>query len=114
MNISDQFKLFLKILGKIESNNNPNAFNKKENAIGIYQIRPLYFKDAQKFDPRLKKYNHWHCFNLWVSQVAVISYLTHYCKTFTLEEMARIHNGGPNGYKKASTLKYWKKFVSLI
>ena len=27
----------------------------------------------------------------------------------TLEDLARIHNGGPNGYKKQSTKVYWEK-----
>ena len=27
----------------------------------------------------------------------------------TDEDMARIHNGGPNGYKNAATLDYWRK-----
>jgi len=27
----------------------------------------------------------------------------------TFEDMARIWNGGPNGYKKQATIKYWKK-----
>ena len=27
----------------------------------------------------------------------------------TAEEIARIHNGGPNGYKKEATEKYWDK-----
>jgi len=32
----------------------------------------------------------------------------------TDEDRARIHNGGPNGYKKESTVKYWKKVQKCI
>ena len=32
----------------------------------------------------------------------------------TLEDIARIHNGGPNGYKKQSTIPYWKKVQCLL
>ena len=32
----------------------------------------------------------------------------------TNEDIARIHNGGPNGYKKESTLKYWKKVEKCL
>jgi hypothetical protein len=32
----------------------------------------------------------------------------------TDEDRARIWNGGPNGYKKKSTLKYWKKVQKEI
>ncbi len=27
----------------------------------------------------------------------------------TIQDLARIHNGGPNGWKRASTLDYWRK-----
>ena len=27
----------------------------------------------------------------------------------TDEDIARIHNGGPNGYKNPATVKYWEK-----
>ena len=30
-------------------------------------------------------------------------------RTPTYEDVARIHNGGPNGYKKTATYKYWQK-----
>jgi hypothetical protein len=32
----------------------------------------------------------------------------------TLEDMARIHNGGPNGWKKESTKPYWEKVKKLL
>ena len=32
----------------------------------------------------------------------------------TFEDIARIHNGGPNGYKKKSTLRYWEKVKCLM
>ena len=32
----------------------------------------------------------------------------------TQEDIARIHNGGPNGYKKKSTEKYWQKVKKVL
>ena len=32
----------------------------------------------------------------------------------TQEDIARIHNGGPNGYKKESTEKYWSKVKKIL
>ncbi|MDP6249404.1 MAG: hypothetical protein QGH26_01040 [Candidatus Pacebacteria bacterium] len=32
----------------------------------------------------------------------------------TLQDMARIWNGGPNGYKKPSTKKYWEKVKEVL
>jgi soluble lytic murein transglycosylase-like protein len=38
---------FFAALAKVESSNNPRAINKREYALGIYQIRPAYFKDSR-------------------------------------------------------------------
>lgn len=103
---------FLIILGRVESSNNPKAYNKSENAIGIYQIRLLYFKDAQQFDKNLIKYSHSDCFSPEISKKVVIAYLSKYCKKNDFESWARCHNSGPNWKnKKHLTNKYWKKFL---
>jgi hypothetical protein len=43
----------------------------------------------------------------------VVAYLMRYGRKFItdndLQSLARIHNGGPKGYKAKGTLKYWKK-----
>jgi len=33
---------------------------------------------------------------------------------FDAEKVARIHNGGPKGYKKKATEKYWKKVLTEL
>ena len=38
---------FFNSLAKIESSGNPNAVNRREQALGIYQIRFAYFKDRK-------------------------------------------------------------------
>ena len=53
-----EFDKFVGAIAKVESSNNPKAINKKENALGLYQIRPAYFKDAQESDKNLKEFNH--------------------------------------------------------
>ena len=48
------------------------------------------------------------------------AYLSIYCterrlgRKPTMEDAARIWNGGPNGYKKASTEKYWQKVAANL
>ena len=32
----------------------------------------------------------------------------------TDEDIARIHNGGPNGYKNPATLPYWEKVKKYL
>jgi hypothetical protein len=35
-------------------------------------------------------------------------------KKVTAEIIARLHNGGPNGFRKSCTLKYWHKVKSVL
>ncbi len=101
---------FLNALARVESSNNPKAYNPGENAIGIYQIRKAYFIDAQRIDKSLIKYNHQDCFNPEIAERVVNAYLSRYCKSNSFEDMARCHNSGPNWKnKKDLTNKYWKK-----
>lgn len=112
------FNFFLSALAKVESNNNPKSYNLKENAIGIYQIRELYFIDAQRFNPALKKYNHKDCFDPEVSRLVVTAYLSHYeSMSVSVNDwgsLAKCHNGGLNWRKKTGQAKinldkYWLK-----
>lgn len=98
----------------VESKNNDNAVG-KHGEIGRYQIRQCYLDDANRF---LKSnYTLQDMKNPDIAKQVVIAYLTHYGnhyqkktgKTPTFEIYARIHNGGPYGYKKDCTIPYWKK-----
>ncbi len=109
------FNHFLGILARVESSNNPKAYNKSENAIGIYQIRLNYFIDATKYDKNLAKYEHSDCFNPEISKLVVKAYFGKYSKTNDFEEWARLHNGGPNwknktGKSKENLNRYWENF----
>jgi hypothetical protein len=35
-------------------------------------------------------------------------------KGASVEQLARIHNGGPKGHKRSGTIGYWKKIVREI
>lgn len=108
------FDKFLKILAVVESSNNPKAYNKSEKAIGIYQIRPDYFKDAQEFNKELINFTHSDCYNPEISKIVVKSYLSRYCKENDFESWARCHNAGWNWKKKLNkTDKYWAKFKKI-
>jgi len=51
------------------------------------------------------------CFHVYMERYAIQRRLGH---EPTLEDMARIWNGGPNGYKKASTDEYWQKVQEAL
>lgn len=93
----------------MESKNDPNAIGDGGAAIGIYQIHRVYWQDAVDFDKSLGG-SYKDCFNPEYAKRVVRAYLKRYgSANATVEQLARIHNGGPKGYTKRATIKYWKK-----
>lgn len=110
--IKKQTKSLVDALILVESSGNPKAFNKKENAVGCLQIRPIMVREVnrilrkQKSDQRFTKEDRWDCgkskemFYIWVN---------YHHKDSSDEKIARNWNGGARGYKKQSTEHYWYK-----
>ena len=99
---------FFAALGKVESSGNSKAVNKKENALGIYQIRPAYFQDSKV------KGNHSQVFDPVFARSVCEAYFKRYApEAYTkgdFESLARLHNNGPSWAKsKSKTNQYWNK-----
>jgi len=81
-------------------------------SIGCMQIRPIMVKEVNRILKRQGKEKRYklkdrfdrNCsiemFNIWADA---------YHKDSSFEKMARNWNGGPAGYKRERTLKYWEK-----
>jgi hypothetical protein len=95
----------------VESKGDPWAVGDNGEAVGAYQIHKIYVDDVNRIS---KKYFYpYPCrTSAEYSRQMVTIYLKHYGGTF--EEMARKHNGGPNGHKKESTKEYWEKVKSRL
>jgi len=98
----------------VESGGNDNAVGDGGNAIGPYQIWKNYWKDAVEHEPSIGgKYE--DCFDQKYAEKIVNAYMDRYAiprrlgHEPTFEDIARIHNGGPNGHKKKATIPYWEK-----
>lgn len=76
-------------------------------AIGPYQIHYAYFLDAG-VEGRYED-----CRDPAYSRRVVIAYWQRWCpdalEVCDAEVLARVHNGGPQGARKHSTLAYWHK-----
>lgn len=99
---------FFAALGKVESSNNPRAINKKEYALGIYQIRPGYFKDSKIGG------KHESVYDTAIAKKVCLAYFAKYepqaLKNNDFETLARLHNGGCGWRKnKSNTDIYWSK-----
>jgi hypothetical protein len=103
----------------VESGGNDNAVGDGGNAIGPYQIWKNYWKDAVEHEPSIGgKYE--DCFDQKYAEKIVNAYMDRYAiprrlgHEPTFEDIARIHNGGPNGHKKKATIPYWEKVQSKL
>jgi hypothetical protein len=93
-------------MAQVESSGNPKAINAKETALGIYQIRPMYFLDAGVSGPHTQVYD-----PAVARKVCERYFMRYEPKAFAnndIETLARLHNGGPN-WRKKNTDKYWNK-----
>ena len=107
---------FLDRIAIVESGGDPSAFNASTGAYGLYQIRIPYLSDANKVlgtDYTLED-----MFDREKAERVVKAYLGRWGAKFqerhgrppTDEELARIHNGGPRGAERSSTLRYAERF----
>lgn len=81
----------------------------KAKAYGALQIRQPYMTDVYKFKPAQECLNNRalsvDVFNKYMARYATEKQLK---RTVTDQDIARIHNGGPSGWKRDTTLSYWR------
>lgn len=112
INHRSSMSYLLEAISWVESKHNPEAVGDNGRAIGAYQIHKEYVDDVNRIygtgftyedrkDPEKSKR-------------MVRLYLRYYGaryeqitgKKVTVDILARIHNGGPNGWKKRATIDY--------
>lgn len=78
-------------------------------AIGPYQIWYSYWQDAVEYDPSIGGVYR-DCMRKDYAERIVWAYWCRYApQGATVQDLARIHNGGPSGHKNAKTVGYWNK-----
>jgi hypothetical protein len=105
-------------LVQVESSGNPNAIGDQGRAYGCLQIWSAVVCDVNQVST--VKYSHSDAFDPAKARAICKAYLARYCTAKRLgriptdEDFARCWNGGPMGYKKKSTEKYWLKVSKLL
>lgn len=105
--------LILAALVAVESSGDPDAIGDNGLAFGCLQLHAAYVQDAAEFAGETWK--HEDAFNPATAEQIARAYMARYAtekrlgRSPTYEDIARIHNGGPNGFKKAATDGYWLK-----
>ena len=94
-------------LAYVESRGYSGAFNAKEDAAGLLQIRPIMVRDVN----RIVGHDRWTLDDRWSaarSREMLATYLGHYGAT-SYEQAARRWNGGPDGDQERATEGYWRQ-----
>ena len=122
----------LDIIAKIESSNNPLAYNEKTQATGLYQITPVCLAEFKKFcdwgfskwqfkqftmESMFDEYHNWIVAK-WYLLDRIPQMLRHFNKPVTLENILICYNAGINYVVKElplprETHNYIKKYKRL-
>lgn len=112
-------KDFLERLAELESGGDDSATNAADGAVGRYQIRAGYLADGNAAAGT--SYTLEEMRDPDKAARIVGAYLGRYGAAFarragrpaTVEELARIHNGGPRGAERSATAAYGAAFAAL-
>lgn len=105
-------------LVKVESNGDPRAVGDKGKALGCLQIWSVVVQDVNEVSR--VKYTHADAFDPAKARAICRAYLARWCNAKRLgreptdEDYARVWNGGPNGWRKSATIKYWHKVAAVL
>lgn len=96
----------------VESGGDPAKVGDDGKALGVLQIHEEVVQDVNRnYGTR---YRHKDVVKPGVAKRICYLYLMHYGGAgATAEQCARIWNGGPRGYGKAATKKYWEKVLQF-
>jgi len=117
-----RWRMFLAALVAVESGGDLRAYNAAEQAAGPYQIRPIYLQDVNRIRKLqgLSPFAAQDRYDLEKATQMVVTYLSWYGRPSRLHhlasyaDLARIHNGGPNGWKKESTRNYAERVMRIM
>jgi len=106
---------------QVESSGRDHAIGDGGRAVGCLQIHPILVQDinailARRGSPT--RYTLADRFDRQQSVAMLEVYLGHYGqrlgRTPTEQDLARIWNGGPSGWRKNATIGYWRKVSSHL
>jgi hypothetical protein len=116
--MNQEMILLVLALIQVESGGVDDLIGDNGKAYGCLQIHEDYVKDVAEESGI--PYAHEEAFHRAMAIDMFEIYMQRYATKYrlgrepTLEDMARIHNGGPNGWKKESTKPYWEKVKKLL
>ena len=96
----------------VESSGNDMAIGDNGRAIGPLQIHKAVVIDVNRITG--SHYRHQDMTNRAQARAVCEAYRRHYGRGKSLEQQARIWNGGPTGDRKSATEAYWRKVQKAL
>lgn len=100
----------------VESGGDAYAVGDGGRAIGCYQIHRAYWLDAMRILGEDWPYS--DARDPVKAMAAVRAYTKHYARVagvkWNAQNISRIHNGGPLGWKRPATLRYWQRVKAVM
>ena len=109
----------LDAIRQVETGGHPdpsNAVGDGGAALGPYQIHRVYWADAVQHDPSLTANGETYqsVRNAAYAERVVMAYWSRYAPSWDAQTLSRIHNGGPKGHRRKTTLGYWGKVQTAL
>jgi hypothetical protein len=86
-------------------------------AIGPYQIHEVYWRDAIAWNPALGG-NYQDCRQREYAERVIDAYMQRWVRDAwergDAEVIARVHNGGPTGHRRPTTIRYWQRVSARL
>ena len=101
----------------VESKGDPKAFAKREEAVGVLQIRPIMVNEVIRLLHKFDSDKFYTLEDRWSETKSIEMFYViynYYHKDSSYEEIARCWNGGPKGLQKKQTKRYWKKVQNTL
>jgi hypothetical protein len=91
----------------VESNFDTMAYNEKENAAGVLQIRPIMVSEVNRLlgEDKYTLKDRWNK----TKSIEMFNVIRLHLKGASDEQIARVWNGGYNGHNIPQTIQYWQK-----
>ena len=101
----------------VESRGNDSAFCASEKAVGCLQIRPIMLREVNRLLRRSGSTKRFSLTDRWSRDKSIEIFDTWRSLSHpddSNEVIARCWNGGPRGWKKKATIRYWEKVESYL
>ena len=96
----------------VESRGDTSAYCKREDAVGVLQIRPIMLREVNRILDLQGSSTIYTLEDRWNRDKSIQMFnviANYYHETSSYEKIARCWNGGPKGLQKKQTEKYWRK-----